>query len=177
MRIRPIILALLILSVPSSAFSEIYKWTDAEGKLWFTDNLAAVPFEQRLNLKIVKEVSGLADPVVDRWSLARRADPTPEPPKASALRGVYVKPAADAPKKNLIDERGGLRRSKAYYLPTPHLGPGFSPPNPHQFQREIQVREQIIRNLAEKLQPPRPQQRIIPRVRSISPAPQGSQPQ
>ncbi len=176
MRIRSIILALLILGLPSGAVSEIYKWTDAEDKLWFTDDLGAVPFEQRWNMETVKEILAPSAPSVDRWSLARRADQTLESSKTSYQRGVYVKPdkSEDGDKKSSVDERGRLRRSKAYYLPSSRLGPNFSPPTPQNFQREIQVREQIIHNLVEKLQPSRQPRQISPSS-SMGPAPQGMQ--
>ena len=52
---RVFLITVICLALASPAFSGLYKWTDKEGKLHFSDNLNEVPLDQR-NKKHIKKM-------------------------------------------------------------------------------------------------------------------------
>ena len=51
---RVFLITVICLALASPAFAGLYKWTDKEGKIHFSDNLNKVPLDQR-NKKHIKK--------------------------------------------------------------------------------------------------------------------------
>jgi hypothetical protein len=52
---RIFVITVFCLALASPAFAGLYKWTDKEGKIHFSDNLSEVPLDQR-NKKHIKKM-------------------------------------------------------------------------------------------------------------------------
>lgn len=52
---RIFVVIIFCLALASPAFAGLYKWTDKEGKIHFSDNLSEVPLDQR-NKKHIKKM-------------------------------------------------------------------------------------------------------------------------
>lgn len=55
MRVSIITVICLALALAAPAFARMYKWTDKDGKIHFSDNLNRVPLDQR-NKKYIKKM-------------------------------------------------------------------------------------------------------------------------
>jgi hypothetical protein len=53
----------ICLALTAPAFAGMYKWTDKDGKIHFTDSLSKVPLDQRNKKRIRKMESTKIDPV------------------------------------------------------------------------------------------------------------------
>ena len=56
---RVFLITVICLALASPAFAGLYKWTDKEGKIHFSDNLNKVPLDQR-NKKHIKKMKARA---------------------------------------------------------------------------------------------------------------------
>jgi clan AA aspartic protease (TIGR02281 family) len=89
---------LAVAAVPAPAAAEIYRWTDAEGRVHFTEDLSRVPAEQR--------------------GAARAGAAAPAP---SRVQTYETPPAARAPARSLVAGRAG-RAGRAHQVRVERAG-------------------------------------------------------
>lgn len=113
-RARPVLLGALLALAAASAGAEIYRWTDAEGRVHFTGDLGQVPAEQRGAAR-----EGAAAPRSDRVQTYRTPPAARAPAAAAGRRGrVHRVPVERAGSAMVVPVRLNGRTVAPFLLDT-----------------------------------------------------------
>ena len=93
---RVFLITVICLVLASPAFAGMYKWTDKEGKIHFSDNLTEVPLDQRKK----KHIRKMKSRSIEGQSNLPTAAPAPAAPKHLGA------------KKEGSDNKGGVDKQR-----------------------------------------------------------------
>jgi hypothetical protein len=107
-------LMIMLVLIASSAYGEIYRWTDSRGTIHFTNSSYEIPERYRSRAKTVN--LGIQEQKTDQASPPQTASApvTPQPPSFAEPSSPTSLPAVTPPKTDVPQPKAILRTNKSF---------------------------------------------------------------